>query len=242
MITLDIKLAIKSVRIVLDDIAKEFDDDFAVDTDIEIEEALKRAAREIIDAAPMEYMVPKYIGGYNPDPTPTPMKNSDGTGYVVLPPDFRRLVRFKLYSWSRAVTELLDPTSDEAKMQASRWTWGTPNKPKVMLDHDMTGYLILRYWTAGMYSAPTAEKPNAVADHRIEYLYYLPDLTLSEEEGTTEEEGATKEGTAKVATVSIPLREGMGVEDKIIYRAAGLFLIGKKEAAHAENYFKLSEF
>lgn len=230
MMKISIAEAIKEVRIVLDDIAKEADEDFAADEDMEIEAALKRAARDIIDEAPAEYLIPVFIGGSNPDPTPSQVKNADGTGYVVLPADFHRLLNFKLYSWQQAVWDVLNPASDEAKMQASRWTRGTPNKPKAMLDHDNAGALILRYWTAGEYTSPTASAAAGGKNHDIEYLNYIPGVQIAED-GETE---------AANWVLTIPLRDDVGLQDKIIYRAAGLFLVGKKETEYANTFFKLS--
>lgn len=243
MMKISIAEAIKEVRIVLDDIAKEADEDFAADEDMEIEAALKRAARDIIDEAPAEYLIPVFIGGSNPDPTPSQVKNADGTGYVVLPADFHRLLNFKLYSWQQAVWDVLNPASDEAKMQASRWTRGTPNKPKAMLDHDNAGALILRYWTAGEYTSPAASAAAGGKNHDIEYLNYIPGVQIAEEaDEATAEPTLAENGEAEAAkwVLTIPLRDDVGLQNKIIYRAAGLFLVGKKETEYANTFFKLS--
>lgn len=214
--------AIKDVRIVLDDILKDSDNDFEVDKDVEIEAALKRACRELLMEVPAEYLQPTVIRDVegSTDPTPSQVKNTDGTGYVVLPSDYMRLVAFKLWSWAGVVRETIDPLSDEARQQVSRWTRGTPQKPKAMADVDQNGNKILRYWTAGMYNSPTASALNSVYNHKIEYLSYV----------------AEPQPTEKAITVA--LKENM--RDKIIYRAAGLYLVGKKETDYASTFFKLS--
>ena len=162
------------------------------------------------------------------DPTPSQVKNTDGTGYVVLPSDYMRLVAFKLWSWAGVVRETIDPLSDEARQQVSRWTRGTPQKPKAMADVDQNGNKILRYWTAGMYNSPTASALDSVYNHKIEYLSYVAEPVINE---------AEPQPTEKAITVA--LKENM--RDKIIYRAAGLFLVGKREIDLAKVYFNLSQ-
>lgn len=215
--------AIRDVRIVLDDILKDSDDDFEADKDMEIEAALKRACRELLMEVPAEYLQPTVIRDVegSTDPTPSQVKNTDGTGYVVLPSDYMRLVAFKLWSWAGVVRETIDPLSDEARQQVSRWTRGTPQKPKAMADVDQNGNKILRYWTAGMYNSPTASALDTVYNHKIEYLSYVAEPSPTEK------------------TITVALKENM--RDKIIYRAAGLFLVGKKELDLAKVYFNLSQ-
>lgn len=215
--------AIKDVRIVLDDILKDSDNDFEADKDMEIEAALKRACRELLMEVPTEYLQPTVIRDVegSTDPTPSQVKNTDGTGYVVLPSDYLRLVAFKLWSWAGVVRETIDPLSDEARQQVSRWTRGTPQKPKAMADVDQNGNKILRYWTAGMYNSPTASALDTVYNHKIEYLSYVAEPSPTEK------------------TITVALKENM--RDKIIYRAAGLFLVGKKELDLAKVYFNLSQ-
>ena len=215
--------AIKDVRIVLDDILKDSDNDFETDKDMEIEAALKRACRELLMEVPAEYLQPTVIRDVegSTDPTPSQVKNTDGTGYVVLPGDYMRLVAFKLWSWAGVVRETIDPLSDEARQQVSRWTRGTPQKPKAMADVDQNGTKILRSWTAGMYNSPTASALDSVYNHKIEYLSYVAEPQPTEK------------------TITVALKENM--RDKIIYRAAGLFLVGKKELDLAKVYFNLSQ-
>lgn len=215
--------AIRDVRIVLDDILKDSDNDFEADKDMEIEAALKRACRELLMEVPAEYLQPTVIRDVedSTDPTPSQVKNTDGTGYVVLPSDYLRLVAFKLWSWAGVVRETIDPLSDEARQQVSRWTRGTPQKPKAMADVDQNGNKILRYWTAGMYNSPTASALDTVYNHKIEYLSYVAEPSPTEK------------------TITVALKENM--RDKIIYRAAGLFLVGKKELDLAKVYFNLSQ-
>lgn len=215
--------AIRDVRIVLDDILKDSDNDFEADKDAEIEAALKRACRELLMEVPAEYLQPTVIRDVegSTDPTPSQVKNTDGTGYVVLPSDYMRLVAFKLWSWAGVVRETIDPLSDEARQQVSRWTRGTPQKPKAMADVDQNGNKVLRYWTAGMYNSPTASALDSVYNHKIEYLSYVAEPSPTEK------------------TITVALKENM--RDKIIYRAAGLFLVGKKELDLAKVYFNLSQ-
>lgn len=239
MMDLKIDDAIKDVRTVLDDITKDGDNDFEADKDMEIEAALKRACRELLMEVPAEYLQPTVIRDVegSTDPTPSQVKNTDGTGYVVLPSDYMRLVAFKLWSWAGVVRETIDPLSDEARQQVSRWTRGTPQKPKAMEDVDQAGNKILRYWTAGMYNSPTASAIDTVYNHKIEYLSYVAEPELKA--AATEPLPAENTGeSVNAATIKVGLKETM--RDKIIYRAAGLYLVGKKETDYASTFFKLS--
>lgn len=231
---MDLKIddAIKDVRTVLDDITKDGDNDFEADKDKEIEAALKRACRELLMEVPAEYLLPTVIRDVegSTDPTPSQVKNTDGTGYVVLPSNYMRLVAFKLWSWAGAVRETINPLSDEAIQQVSRWTRGTPQKPKAMEDVDQAGNKILRYWTAGMYNSPTASALDSVYNHKIEYFSYVAEPV---------EADAPAEPSPTEKTITVALKENM--RDKIIYRAAGLFLVGKKELDLAKVYFNLSQ-
>lgn len=239
MMDLKIDDAIKDVRTVLDDITKDGDNDFEADKDMEIEAALKRACRELLMEVPAEYLQPTVIRDVegSTDPTPSQVKNTDGTGYVVLPSNYMRLVAFKLWSWAGVVRETIDPLSDEARQQVSRWTRGTPQKPKAMADVDQNGNKILRYWTAGMYNSPTASALDTVYNHKIEYLSYVAEPELNA--AATEPLPAENTGeSVNAATIKVGLKETM--RDKIIYRAAGLYLVGKKETDYASTFFKLS--
>lgn len=95
---------------------------------------------------------------------------TDGSGYVVLPPDFLRLVYFKMYSWRTGVYEAEDEGSDVAMMQLNPFTRGTPLKPVCVFSHDLSGNRTLEYYTAGYLNNGNYHR----RDHRIDRALYLP--------------------------------------------------------------------
>lgn len=218
---IDIDNLVGKVRIALDEIVKDADDTFAADLDTEIRQALSTALTQLAQELPVGMLIGKSLA--KSDLTPAQWKNTDGSGYIVLPPDWLRFVELKLRSWQQTLTELLEPTSDEAKRQASLWTRGTPQKPRGMEAVDRDGNKVLRYWSAGKYRSYTGVKDDSVYDHEIESLVYIPSVDT----------------TGTETDVEVPFKES--ALDYIIYRAAALVLIGKKEDAHAQTYWQKSQ-
>lgn len=211
---------VAKVRIALDEIGTDVDDDFFKDADTEIQQAIEYAVLQLCKELPEGMLEPTSLSG---DLTAAQVKDTDGSGYIVLPPDYLRLVEFRLWSWSGSVREVLDPTSDEAKRQSNRWSRGTPQKPRALESTDKAGNKILRYWTAGMFATNDTKPPKVFYDHRVELLTYVPRATVSSD--------------GKV--LSCPLKDET-LQD-IVYRAAGIFLEGKKEGALADRFYALSK-
>jgi len=215
-----IQSLIEKVRIALDEILPEDEaDGFTANADTEIAQALQTAIMQLSKEASPDMLEPKVLKG---DLTPAQVKNDDGTGYIILPPDFLRLMELKLTSWSSSVWELMDPTSDEARRQASRWGRGTPQKPKAMESQDRAGNKILRYWTAGRFANNDGREVKAIYDHRIETFAYI----------------GTPELSSDGSVIDCNLKDE--AERSIIYRAAGIYLESKKEAELADRMYALS--
>ena len=89
-------------------------------------------------------------------------KGTDGSGYVVLPPDFLRLVHFKLVSWNRGCSVAHEEGSRTALMQRNPFTRGTPLKPVCVFSHDLNGNRVLRYYTSDG------------GNHKIDISLYVP--------------------------------------------------------------------
>lgn len=163
----------------------------------------EEAPVSMLDAMPMDI------------PEAAQYMQTDGSGYVVLPPDFLRLVYFKMCSWRTGVYEAADENSDVAMMQLNPFTRGTPLKPVCVLSHDLSGNRTLEYYTAGYLNNGNYYR----RDHRIDRALYLP--IPSVENGT----------------VSF----GRLLRPAIVNYCAGLTLLSRKEAELAEVFFNLAK-
>ena len=72
--------------------------------------------------------------------------NMDGSGYVVLPEGFLRLLEFRMAEWERSVTEAAEPGSVVAQMQGNRYLRGGVCKP-VCVYGKRDGEAVLEYYT-----------------------------------------------------------------------------------------------
>ena len=121
-------------------------------------------------------------------------------------------------------------------MQASRWTRGTPQKPRGMIaTSPVTGKRVLMYWTAGRYDANHAEETGKVYDHEVELFTYIPYQKVEDVFST--ETGKEKE----VIDRKIVLALVDECRKYLIYRAISIFLVSKKESELAEKYNQLSQ-
>lgn len=233
---------VKEMRIAMDEVKHDEDNDiFADDSDEEMKQAIETAAQQLLMQAPAQMLLPERVvvslnetGKQDYDAIQT--QYTDGHGCLVIPDDWLRLVVLKLKSWSSSLTSLMDPDSKEAKMQASRWTRGTPQKPRGMITTSpVTGKRVLMYWTAGRYDANHAEEPGKVYDHEVELFTYIPYQKV--EDVFSKETGKEKE----VIDRKIVLALVDECRKYIIYRAIFIFLVSKKESELAEKYNQLSQ-
>lgn len=233
---------VKEMRIAMDEVKHDDDNDiFADDSDEEMKQAIETAAQQLLMQAPAQMLLPERVvvslnetGKQDYDAIQT--QYTDGHGCLVIPDDWLRLVVLKLKSWSSSLTSLMDPDSKEAQMQASRWTRGTPQKPKGMIaTSPVTGKRVLMYWTAGRYDANHAEEPGKVYDHEVELFTYIPYQKV--EDVFSKEDGKEKE----VIDRKIVLALVDECRKYLIYRAISIFLVSKKESELAEKYNQLSQ-
>lgn len=233
---------VKEMRIAMDEVKHDEDNDiFADDSDEEMKQAIETAAQQLLLQAPAQMLLPERVvvslndaGGQDYDAIQT--QYTDGHGCLVIPDDWLRLVVLKLKSWSSSLTSLMDPDSKEAQMQASRWTRGTPQKPRGMIaTSPVTGKRVLMYWTAGRYDANHAEEPGKVYDHEVELFTYIPYQKVEDVFST--ETGKEKE----VIDQKIVLALVDECRKYLIYRAISIFLVSKKESELAEKYNQLSQ-
>lgn len=222
---------INEMRIAIDEVNHdEVNDIIMDDSDMEMKQVIETAAQQILLQAPEAMLAPVIVKvslGNEQDYDPIITQFTDGHGELTIPSDFVRLYELKLFSWQSSVRELMDPTSKEAQMQASRWTRGTPQKPKAMLSVNQYGNRVIVYWTAGRYLKPIKDTSiDQVYDHRIERFSYIPMASIDK----------TDDGEKLVAALHPLARK------HIVYRAISVFLTSKKEADLAEKYFSLSQF
>lgn len=233
---------VKEMRIAMDEVKHDEDNDiFADDSDEEMKQAIETAGQQLLMQAPAQMLLPERVvvslnetGKQDYDAIQT--QYTDGHGCLVIPDDWLRLVVLKLKSWSSSLTSLMDPDSKEAQMQASRWTRGTPQKPRGMIaTSPVTGKRVLMYWTAGRYDANHAEETGKVYDHEVELFTYIPYQKV--EDVFSKEEGKEKE----VIDRKIVLALVDECRKYLIYRAISIFLVSKKESELAEKYNQLSQ-
>lgn len=220
---------IEKSRTALDEIRSGTEDDFSADLDKELRQALVLSADELLQEAPMEKLLPKRVvanSGDNKDYDAIRTEYSDGHGSLVIPDDFLLLYELRLRSWQGTVRTLLEPGSNEALMQQSRWTRGTPQKPKAMLETDEKGQRVITYWTAGKYANPRAQNMQSVYDHFVEKFTYVPRAAINKDADDTE-------------WIDIALTGDC--ENNLIYRALSMILTTKKETELASTVRGMSE-
>ena len=218
---------VKEMRLALDEVKHdELNDVFADDSDEEMKQAIETAAQQLLLQAPPQMLQPKRVvaslnesGKQDYDAIQT--QYTDGHGSLVIPDDWLRLVELRLKSWSSSLVALMDPGSKEAQMQASRWTRGTPQKPKGMINvSPTTGKRVLMYWSAGRYEANHAPT-GSVYDHEVELFTYVP--------------------YQKVESGKLIIALTDECKKYLIYRAISIFLVSKKENDLADRYNSLSQ-
>lgn len=233
---------VKEMRIAMDEVIHdEVNDIITDDSDTEMKQAIETAAQQILLQAPAQMILPKRVsvslnerGKQDYDAIQTQF--TDGHGCLTIPEDWLRLVELRLRSWQSTLTMLMEPGSKEAQMQASRWTRGTPQKPKGMITTSpTTGKRVLMYWTAGRYDANHAKETGMVFDHEVELFTYIPYQKLENVYST--DAGHENEVTDQKIILSLTDE----CKKYLIYRAVSIFLVSKKENELAEKYNQLSQ-
>jgi hypothetical protein len=94
-----------------------------------------------------------------------PVKRQDGSGSVELPPDFFRLVSFRMSGWQKPVTEATETDSQEYQLQFIRYARGGISRPVCAIKKAGDGKL-LEYFSL----------PEYLPEHEVEELLYVPNL------------------------------------------------------------------
>ncbi|MBQ9884421.1 MAG: hypothetical protein IJM43_08230 [Bacteroidaceae bacterium] len=91
-----------------------------------------------------------------------------GSGYIILPDDFLRLVSFKMSDWDRAVTTLISETDPEYNMQHSRFAGvrGNPQQPVAAITNKPTG-MALEFYSCSQGAGVTVEHARYIPQPRF---------------------------------------------------------------------------
>lgn len=202
---------IGKIRKAIDDIAPSgVNDSFADNTDDELWQAVFHAVQELSLELPINLLdisLESLTGSYN---------SSRGCSIAALPNDYLRFVALQINACVGPLYELIEPGSEEEKMQRSVWTRGTASKPKAMIDHDNQQKKAIVWWPGG-------------ETHNTANVGYIADPVIVNT-ATTD--------VPTVPAITSALRDE--AERLAIYRAAAIFFEGKKEAEIAEKFRNLS--
>lgn len=159
METYAIKDVIRDVRIAMDD-NTQTSASLVLSGDLdynEMDELIKQKLIEAIRSQHATADIALVKGIEALDKTVT--ANADGSGSIVLPEHFLRLVRFKMKGWERAATAPIYENDPRYTYQKNRWSRGNKLNPVVSIAN-----YILEY-----YSLPTA------TGHEVESFTYIPE-------------------------------------------------------------------
>ena len=153
------------------------------------------AVRQVIMSAPVWLLGPGIPFG---DSIAWDTQEGIGSGYVLLPVDFLRLVAFQMTDWSQPVYDAITPADPRYAMQHSRFPGirGCPEKPVVALINKPTG-MALEFFScnggagtaimqANYMPQPSIVEgkisiPYQVKDAAVYYAAYL--VALTEQQG-----------------------------------------------------------
>lgn len=168
------------------------------------------AFRRAVDVLPVSYFIPKtFLTNLVQNTYPT-----DGTGYVILPSDYLKLIKFKMEAWTTSCIQAIAETPDINRKQNNEYLRGTPQNPVCVLrykEHDSKIERVMYY-----YSLPKAADDNA---HIIETALYIADVTTLGENIDVTDQGAEPLAWICAATVMTTLEKenaAKAIESKII--------------------------
>lgn len=104
---------------------------------------IEDSAREVMAEVPID-MIDTF--SHLPDDVG---RRPDGSGYVMLPPDFLRLAAFRMSDWNVTVTQPAEEWSAEHLLQQSPWPGlrGRPDRPVCVVSRRGVGY-VLEFWSS----------------------------------------------------------------------------------------------
>lgn len=152
---------IDRVRVIMDETMNAIEaplfDATALDLDTMIRQSLPDAVKAIHNIAPTHLLTGKII-------TSTTVKNQDGSGYILLPDDFMRLIIFKLDGWKRPVVIPITDQHPDYILQKNKYVRGGTDKPVCAITTNRSGKKILEYYSL----------PGSYTTHTISQALYIP--------------------------------------------------------------------
>ena len=135
---------ISKVKAIMNEIGEEETNSSLLDEDtIKIDQYIESCIGDALAMIVLKSAIP-----VNPKKgTSNPVNNNDGTGYIVLPDDFLKLIAFKMEGWKRTVSEAFPLDSEKAKQQSNEYTRGGNNKPVCVLSYSPEGKKVLEYYS-----------------------------------------------------------------------------------------------
>lgn len=168
------------------------------------------AFRRAVGIMPTSYFIPKpFIENIIKVTNPT-----DGTGYVILPTDFLRLVKFKMQPWKTDCITLQEETPEINRKQLNEYLRGTIHNPVCVWRYKVHDNILKR--AMYYYSLPKAADDT---NHTIETALYIADVTTLGETIDVTEQGAEPLAWILAATVLTTLEKensAKAIESKII--------------------------
>lgn len=142
---------ISKVKSIMNEIGEETNSSLLDEDTIKIDQYIESCIGDALAMIVLKSAIP-----VNPKKgTSSPVKNDDGTGYIVLPDDFLKLIAFRMEGWKRTVSEAFPLESEQAKQQSNECTRGGNNKPVCILSYSPEGKKTLEYYSVGTDSNHT---------------------------------------------------------------------------------------
>jgi len=131
-----------------------------------IDELMDPALKKLILITPPHLLETKAFFIENSTSSGNQSDYGDGSGYVILPDDFVKLISFKMTEWKRPVTKAIGEFDPKYKLQKNNYTRGGIAKPVCVIRYQPTlDFKILEYYSV-------------LTDHTIDHALYaaLPDV------------------------------------------------------------------
>lgn len=224
---LDIETTIGKIRTAIDDIKGTLDDDFAADVDVELKQALSHSVESLLMELPPSLLIPSVLTGRGESADETETSGSEGGESPV---DSEVTGAWRVSSGDTG-GEVVLPEKFLRFLDMKETSW------KAVVYELIEAGSEEEKMQRSPWSRGSSTKPKAMLDvnesgerivrfwpaksgSTLEFLHYVP--SASEAEGK----------------IICALRDE--TEKNVIYRAASIFLEGKKEHDMADNFKQLS--
>ena len=126
-------------------------DEDTVRIDEYIRKCIPDAVSLVIQNSTGRCVNPRYASGSSS------VSNGDGSGYIVVPDDYVRLVAFRMKGWKRTVAIPFMYGTPEAAMQSNRYTRGGKCKPACVEGRSASGRKTIEYYSIGKNETPQVD-------------------------------------------------------------------------------------